>query len=184
MQCLCGQGHTPAWCPGGMGRRGKGKGAATFPHWGCLHSHHALQTSLAPVVCGSNTVISPCYMRFKRCWDRHVMQQKPAAAAHLAIATCPLHACRLALLQAYLPSDGITMLKVSDSAALGGLMHAVEAGDSEKAFKELGKLLGGDTAVSPVAAVLVCGARLGCRIPPGPPVDQPAAGPLARCPAD
>jgi hypothetical protein len=47
------------------------------------------------------------------------------------------------------------MLKVSDSASLGGLMHAVEAGDTEKAFKELGKLLGGDTAVSAAAAAAV-----------------------------
>jgi hypothetical protein len=40
------------------------------------------------------------------------------------------------------------MIEVSDTVSLSSLMHAVEAGDTQKAFKELGKLLGGDAAVS------------------------------------
>jgi hypothetical protein len=69
--------------------------------------------------------------------------------------SCDLDACPSAI-QAQLPSDGVAVIEVSDTVSLSSLMHAVEAGDTQKAFKELGKLLGGDAAVS----LLLCHAVL------------------------
>ena len=63
--------------------------------------------------------------------------------------------CRAAL-QAALPTDGrVAMFKVSDSTKLSDLMAAVETGDMDKAFRELGHLLvGGDADVSLLLIVL------------------------------